>query len=172
METQLDDVATGSQDWVALMREFYGPFTKTLAKADAAIPKIEQVEYVGRACPDCEDGQLIIRWGRFGKFVGCSNFPKCRYTEPWLEKIGVKCPDCEDGEVVLKRTKKGRVFYGCSNWPTCEFTSWKRPLSAPCPACGGMLFIARQDTAKCQTCGTEFALDELNEVQLASSSEK
>ena len=161
MESQLDDVAEGKRNWVVLMREFYEPFAKTLARAEAAIPKVEQIEYVGRECPKCDDGQLIIRWGRFGKFVGCSNFPKCRYTEPWLEKIGVKCPQCDDGEIVKKRTKKGRTFYGCSNWPTCEFTSWKRPLPTPCPACGGTLVIARKDVAKCLNCGETFAFDAL-----------
>ncbi|MBN2005291.1 MAG: type I DNA topoisomerase [Anaerolineae bacterium] len=160
MESQLDDIAEGNQDWVALIHEFYGPFIQALEKADMAIPKIEQVEYLGRACPDCEDGQLLIRWGRFGKFIGCSNFPKCRYTEPWLEKIGVKCPVCDDGEIVLKRTKRDRVFYGCSNWPQCEFTSWKPPFHAPCPACGGVLLQARQDTVKCRDCDTEFSVNE------------
>jgi len=160
METKLDDIAEGHQDWVALIREFYAPFIQALEKADAAIPKIEQVEYVGRACPDCEDGQLIIRWGRFGKFIGCSNFPKCRYTEPWLEKIGVKCPVCGVGEIVVKRTKRERVFYGCSDWPKCEFTSWKLPFNAPCPACGGVLLQARQDTVKCRDCETEFSVNE------------
>ncbi|MBN1249718.1 MAG: type I DNA topoisomerase, partial [Anaerolineae bacterium] len=89
MESELDEVASGDRDWVGLMHAFYWPFAKTLQRADEAIPKMEQVEYVGRACPKCEDGQLIIRWGRYGKFIGCSNFPTCRYTEPWLEKIGV-----------------------------------------------------------------------------------
>ena len=114
---------------------------------------------MGRACPECDDGQLIIRWGRYGKFVGCSNFPTCRFTEPWLEKIGVKCTQCDDGDIVEKRTKKGRTFYGCSNWPVCEFTSWKRPLPAPCPACGGMMVIARKNVAKCLHCATELALE-------------
>ena len=161
MESELDEVATGDRDWVALMREFYGPFERSLKDADEAIPKIEQVEYVGRKCPECEDGQLIVRWGRYGKFIGCSNFPKCRYTEPWLEKIGVKCPDCEDGEIVLRRTKRGRPFYGCSNWPTCEFTSWKRPLATPCPSCGGLLVVSRKDQATCTVCDTVFPLDQV-----------
>lgn len=159
MEAQLDEVAEGDRNWVALMRDFYGPFATTLATAENAIPKVVQVEYVGRECPECDDGQLIIRWGRYGKFVGCSNFPTCRFTEPWLEKIGVKCTECDDGDIIEKRTKKGRVFYGCSNWPACEFTSWKRPVATPCPVCGGMLVIARKDVVKCLSCGAERALD-------------
>jgi DNA topoisomerase-1 len=159
MESELDEVAEGERDWIALMREFYGPFSKALVAAEKTTPAVEQVEYIDRACPECDDGQLIVRWGRFGKFIGCSNFPKCRYTEPWLEKIGVKCPRCADGDIVEKRTKKGRIFYGCSNWPACEFTSWKRPVATPCPSCGGMLVIARKDFVQCLSCGKEFALE-------------
>jgi len=166
MESELDKVAAGERDWVALMQEFYGPFEKTLEKADQAIPKIEQIEYLGRECPACDDGQLIVRWGRYGKFIGCSNFPTCRYTEPWLEKIGVKCPDCEDGEIVLRRTKRGRPFYGCSNWPECEFTSWKRPLPTPCPMCGGLLVVSKKDTATCMACETVFPLDDVGQDEI------
>lgn len=164
MESELDDVAEGERDWIALMREFYAPFAGALAKAEEAVPPVEQVEYLERACPDCDNGQLLVRWGRYGKFVGCSNFPTCRYTEPWLDKIGVKCPSCADGDIVEKRTKKGRIFYGCSNWPACEFTSWKRPLTTPCPACGGLLVVARKDVAKCLSCEKEFAVDAVEAV--------
>jgi DNA topoisomerase I len=162
MEGELDEVATGDRDWVELMHQFYGPFEKTLRQADQAIPKIEQVEYVGRPCSECDDGQLVIKWGRYGKFIGCTNFPDCRHTEPWLEKIGVRCPDCTDGEVILRRTKRGRPFYGCSNWPQCEFTSWKRPLRKPCVVCGGMLLVVKKDMAGCMKCETTFPLDEVD----------
>lgn len=160
MEEQLDKVAEGEMAWVKVLREFYGPFADTLAKAEEAIPKIKQVEYVGRDCPKCGEA-LIIRWGRYGKFIGCSNFPDCRYTEPWLEKIGVKCPECEDGEIVVRKTRKRRTFYGCSTWPECEFTSWKRPMKRGCPACGGMLVEFRKETAKCLACDTLFPFDDL-----------
>ncbi|MBN1260612.1 MAG: type I DNA topoisomerase [Anaerolineae bacterium] len=160
MEDRLDDVAKGDLEWVALLRDFYGPFSVALQRAEDAMPKIDHVELVGRDCPEC-GAPLIVRWGRYGKFVGCSEFPKCRYTERWLEKIGVKCPQCEEGEIVEKRTKRGRVFYGCSTWPACEFTSWKRPLPQPCPVCGGLLVVARKDLAQCQSCQSEFSLDAL-----------
>ncbi len=160
MENRLDEVADGQLDWVTLLRDFYGPFETALRQADAAIEKVEQVEYVGRDCPEC-GAPLIIRWGRYGKFVGCSAFPGCRYTEPWLERIGVTCPQCHHGDVVLKRTKKGRIFYGCSQWPNCDFTSWKRPLAQACPACGGVLVEARKDTAQCQHCQTQAAIETL-----------
>ncbi len=158
MEQQLDEVAEGERAWVSLLHEFYGPFEVTLQKAEEAIPKIDQVEPVGRDCPECGE-PLLIRWGRYGKFIGCSNFPQCRYTEPWLEKIGVTCPQCQ-GEVVIKRTKRGRVFYGCANWPACEFTSWKRPLPNPCPVCGGTLVQSNKDTALCLGCDESFKFEQ------------
>ncbi|MDF1514676.1 MAG: type I DNA topoisomerase [Anaerolineae bacterium] len=164
METELDEVASGDMNWITLMHEFYGPFAKAVEIADQAMPKIEQIEYIGRECPDCEDGQLLFRWGRYGKFVGCSNFPKCRYTEPWLEKIGVKCPDCDDGQVVAKRTKRGRVFYGCSTWPKCEYVSWKRPLPTPCPSCGSLLVVENQKEARCTSCEQTFNLEDVEAV--------
>jgi len=161
MEQQLDDIAEGEREWVTLLREFYGPFQQSLEKAEEAIPKMKKKEYVGRDCPEC-GAPLIIKWGRYGKFIGCSNFPECRHTEPWLEKIGVSCPECEDGEIVVRRTRKRhRVFYGCSNYPECEFTSWKRPLPQPCPHCGGLLVETRKNEAECTVCGETLTLDEL-----------
>jgi len=170
MEERLDEIATGEEEWVDLMREFYGPFKTSLEQAEEAIPKIDQVEELGRDCPECGN-PLLIRWGRYGKFIGCSNFPKCRYTEPWLEKIGVQCPECEDGDIVIRRTRKRRVFYGCSNWPDCEFNSWKRPIPQPCPECGGMLVIARKDTAQCLVCESQFDLSAL-ETEPEAEAEK
>jgi len=114
-------------------------------------------ELVGRECPEC--GQdLVIRWGRNGKFIGCSTFPKCRYTEPWLEKIGVRCPD-DGGDLIERKTRKGRTFYGCGNYPECEFTSWQRPLSKPCPNCGGLVVISNKQHARCIQCEEQFQRD-------------
>ncbi len=161
LERELDEIAEGDREWVSLLREFYGPFAQALEKAEEAIPKMKQKEYVGRDCPKC-GAPLLVKWGRYGKFIGCSNFPECRHTEPWLEKIGVSCPDCEDGEIVIRRTRKRhRVFYGCSNWPECEFTSWKRPLKAKCPQCEGQLVVARKNEAECMVCGETYPLDEV-----------
>ncbi len=159
MEARLDEIAAGKRSWVEVVRNFYTPFEAALEKADAAIPKMEQVEYVGRDCPQC-GAPLIVRWGRYGKFIGCSNFPKCHYTEPWLEKIGVKCPKC-GGDLVVKRTKRGRTFYGCANYPECDFTSWKRPLPQPCPKCGGLLVAERKGMARCTVCGEMMPVEEM-----------
>jgi len=168
MEEKLDKVAAGEQPWVEVVREFYLPFSKAVEAADKAIPEMKQEpEPIGRKCPKC-GGELVIRWGRYGKFIGCANFPKCRYTEPWLEKIGVKCPKC-GGELVQRRTRRGRVFYGCENYPECDFTSWKRPLPTPCPKCGGLLVVANKSSAQCTACDATFPLEHVAATPEAAS---
>ncbi len=159
MERQLDRVASGELDWVQVLRDFYGPFSQELEKARAEMPERKQgPEPIGRACPQCGH-DLVLRYGRYGKFISCSNFPTCRYTEPYLEKIGVRCPQ-DGGEIVQRRTRKGRIFYGCANYPKCDFTSWARPLPQPCPACGGLLVIANKRQARCTACEETFPLNE------------
>ncbi|MGH2583117.1 MAG: type I DNA topoisomerase, partial [Anaerolineales bacterium] len=158
METHLDKIAAGEENWKKVMRDFYGPFSEVVEKAKREMPESKaEPEYVGRTCPTCNQGQLIIRWGRYGKFIGCERFPDCRHTEPWLEKIGVKCP-LDGGEIVERRTRKGRIFYGCANYPTCEFTSWKKPIATPCPNCSGTLVIANKQFAQCLNCENQYPL--------------
>ncbi len=160
METDLDRIASGETEWRGVMREFYDPFIQQVQKAQAEMPVVKSgPEPIGRKCPDC-GGELVIRYGRYGKFISCSNFPTCRHTEPWLEKIGVACPN-DGGELVERKTRKGRVFYGCSNYPTCEFTSWKKPLPQPCPKCGGLLVVANKREAQCIKCQESHLLEEI-----------
>ncbi len=168
LEDQLDEIASGDQEWVEVIREFYGPFSDRLEHAEEEMPeKKAELQKVGRQCPKCGH-DLIIRWGRYGKFISCSNFPDCRYTEPYLEKIGVDCPKCKDGDVVRRKTRKGRTFYGCSNYPDCDFTSWKRPVAQKCPNCGGTLVIANKKQVKCLDCEETFLQDEvLEEAEVA-----
>lgn len=154
MEEELDEVAEGTRRWVEVVREFYVPFAEQVRRASLAIPQMKQEpEVLDRPCPTCGK-PLVVRFGRYGRFIGCSDFPSCRYTEPWLEKIGVRCPK-DGGDLVERRTRKGRTFYGCSNYPACEFTSWKRPLATPCPACGGLLVVENRISARCTNCGEE-----------------
>jgi len=160
MEEKLDEIAGGKRDWVGVVRDFYEPFAKQLEAAEEAMPEIKtEPEEIGRNCSEC-GSPLILRHGRYGKFIGCSNFPECRHTEPWLEKIGVTCPKC-GGELVARRTRKGRPFYGCANYPECDFTSWKRPIAAPCPNCGGLLVVENRQRARCTECEEQFDLSEL-----------
>ncbi|MBC8503734.1 MAG: type I DNA topoisomerase [Anaerolineales bacterium] len=160
MEKDLDQVATGKKSWVEIVRDFYGPFEKQLELAIEKMPEVNAgPELVGRECPECSN-ELVIRWGRHGKFIGCSNFPKCRYTEPWLEKIGVKCPE-DSGELVIRKTRKGRVFYGCTNYPECEFSSWKLPIRVPCPKCSGLLVAENKNHVVCLSCDEQFLRDDV-----------
>jgi len=168
LEDQLDRVASGDEEWVDVIGEFYGPFSHRLEHAEEEMPeKKAELQKVGRECPKCGH-DLIIRWGRYGKFISCSNFPDCRYTEPYLEKIGMTCPKCEEGDVVRRKTRKGRTFYGCSRYPDCDFTSWKKPIPTPCPNCGGTLAVANKRQVKCMDCEETFLQDEVApEAELA-----
>jgi len=160
MEEDLDMIANGQAEWVEVMHEFYHPFAEDLKKAQAEMPVTKsEPEKIGRICPD-DGGELVIRYGRFGKFISCANFPTCRYTEPWLEKIGILCPK-DGGELVARKTRKGRTFYGCVNYPNCDFTSWKMPLKQPCPKCNGLLVITNKREAQCTNCQETFLLEEI-----------
>ncbi|MFP3855139.1 MAG: type I DNA topoisomerase [Anaerolineales bacterium] len=164
LEEELDEVAEGDREWVDVVSEFYEPFSERLEAAAENMPELKpEPEHLDRECPECGHN-LMIRHGRYGKFIGCSNFPDCRYTEPWLEKIGVTCPE-DGGDLVERRTRKGRVFYGCANYPECEFTSWKRPLPAPCPNCGGMLVAEAKGKASCIACEQTFDQESLEEPE-------
>jgi DNA topoisomerase-1 len=161
MEGDLDQVASGERQWVDIIREFYGPFALSLDRAQKEMPTTKaELEKVGRACPDCGK-DLVIRWGRYGKFISCSGFPACRHTEAFLENIGVKCPK-DGGEIVQRKTRKGRIFFGCANYPACDFTSWKRPIPNPCPKCGALLVIANKREVQCLSCQETFLMDEVS----------
>lgn len=128
MEDQLDEVSEGKVDWRPVLGEFYDPFEKRLVNARENMPKQVQEEFVGRTCPTCETGDLVIKYGRWGKFIGCNNYPECRHTEQYLELTGHVCPECgqeHGGQVVARRTRKGRQFFGCNRYPDCEFSAWK-----------------------------------------------
>jgi DNA topoisomerase-1 len=160
MEDDLDKVAAGEMEWTAAIGEFYRPFKELVRTAQAEIPITKTgPEPIGRQCPE-DGGELVVRYGRYGRFISCANFPACRYTEPWLEKIGVKCPK-DAGDLVERKTRKGRVFYGCANYPACDFTSWKKPLPTPCPNCGGLLVMANKRQAQCTKCENLYAQEEV-----------
>ena len=130
MEDQLDEVSQGKADWRPMLDDFYHPFSKRLNTARDKMPRQNIVEKIGRACPSCEDGDLVIKHSRYGKFIGCSNYPDCKHTERYLERMGLLCPQCgeeDSGEIVQQRSRKGRVFYGCSRYPDCDYTVWQLP---------------------------------------------
>lgn len=142
MEQQLDSVEEGDLPWKQVIREFYGPFAETLTAAEEAIGPLEIPEEVSDVqCEKC-GRMMVVKHGRYGKFLACPGFPECRNTKPFLESTGVPCPKC-GGEIVERKSKKGRKFYGCANYPACDFVVWQRPVPKFCPDCGSFLVQKR-----------------------------
>jgi DNA topoisomerase-1 len=164
MEEHLDDIAKGQEALTPVLRDFYDFFAPQLKDAEQSMETVKvEPEKIGEACPQC-GSDLVIKLGRFGKFIGCANYPSCNYTRPLVTKIGVSCPK-DQGELVERRTRTGRIFYGCANYPACDFTSWKRPLPQPCPHCNGLLVVANKDWAECTVCHERTRLDALAEPE-------
>jgi DNA topoisomerase-1 len=135
MEGDLDDIANGKLKWAKTIGDFWKPFDKKLVSVEKNSKRVKiEVEKLGRQCPECKKGELVIRTGRFGKFISCSLFPECKHTEKYLEKIGFTCPECKKGEVIVKKTGKGRKFFGCSRYPDCKWASWRSPKKEETPS--------------------------------------
>jgi DNA topoisomerase-1 len=150
MEEQLDEIARGKYEWIAALREFYPPFQDTLDKAWINLEKVNITQTSEETCPNC-GRSMVIKVGRFGKFLACSGYPDCKTTMPYAVKTGVSCPQC-GGELVEKVSKKKKVFYGCSKFPKCQFAVSRKPITQPCPSCGNLLVQYRGDWAKCVAC--------------------
>lgn len=128
MEDDLDRVANGETKWTGVIADFFKPLEKKIGTVDKKAKRVKiETEKLGKKCPECKEGELVIRLGRFGKFISCSRFPDCKYTEKYLEKVGVGCPECKVGDVIIKKTSKGRKFFGCSRYPECKYASWRSP---------------------------------------------
>lgn len=141
MEENLDMVEGGKEEWVNLLDDFYGDFEKTLkkAKTDMEGVKIQLKEdETDIVCDKC-GRKMVVKVGRYGKFIACPGYPECKNILKYVEKTGVKCPKC-DGDVIVKHTKSKRIFYGCSNYPQCDFVSWNEPSNEKCPQCGEVLY--------------------------------
>ena len=177
MEEELDDVSRGERDWVPMLGEFYGPFEKALSNADESMPKVRMDEETDEVC-DCGGSDkcehtdtcgkpMVIKTGRFGRFMACTGFPECRKTKPILKKTGVSCPkpDC-GGDIVERRAKgRGRSFYGCSNYPECDLILNQQPLPTPCPECAGLMVMKGRDNSACTNCSWQEAILENSESE-------
>ena len=150
MEEQLDEIAQGKYEWIAALQEFYPPFQDMLNKAWINLEKVNMTQMSEETCPNC-GRPMVIKVGRFGKFLACSGYPDCKTTMPYVIKTGVPCPQC-GGELVKRISKKKKVFYGCRNFPQCQFAINRRPIAQPCPDCGNLLVQDRGDWAKCVAC--------------------
>lgn len=148
MEEKLDDIAENKADWQEVLSNFYHPFIKQIDEGKTNIKSQKVAEPIGEKCPDC-GGELVKRKGRFGEFIACLNFPKCKYTKNLANsnkfekkepsKIGIQCPDC-GGELVERISKKGK-FYGCANYPKCNFLSKYKPIIDKCPKCNTQMVL-------------------------------
>ncbi len=160
MEEGLDRIAQGEREWVPFLEEFYNPFEKTLQTAKERMARVKIAdEPTDEVCTLC-GRPMVIKLGRYGRFVACSGYPKCKNTKPLLVKIGVTCPRC-GSELVVRQSRKKRTFYGCSGYPDCDFTISDRPISQPCPECGGLLVMRGKKMARCTKCEFSSSLDEM-----------
>lgn len=169
MEDYLDRIARGDLEWVPVLADFYKPFSSAVSHAEKHMPEVDiEDQPTGDICEKCGH-PMVLKFGRYGKFEACSNFPECRNTKPYLIKLGIACPK-DGGELVERRTKKGRIFYGCANYPDCDWSSWKKPLPNPCPNCGGLLVQKNRNWAQCVECEELFEIDRLPEPESPASS--
>ncbi|MDW8509756.1 type I DNA topoisomerase [Streptococcus mutans] len=139
MESKLDEVEVGKEEWQKVIDQFYKPFEKEVVKAEEQMEKIQiKDEPAGFDCDVC-GRPMVIKLGRYGKFYACSNFPDCHNTKAITKEIGVICPICQKGQVIERKTKRNRIFYGCDRYPDCDFTSWNKPIGRDCPKSGDFL---------------------------------
>jgi DNA topoisomerase-1 len=168
MEEQLDEIARGKYEWIAALQEFYPPFQGMLDKAWTNLEKVNMTQASEETCPKC-GRPMVIRVGRFGKFLACSGYPDCKTTMPYLVKTGISCPQC-GGELVKRISKKKKVFYGCSKFPQCQFTVNRKPVAQTCPDCGGLLIQYGADLAKCVACQRRIKLSEMDKQKEEAAS--
>ncbi len=158
MELNLDEVEAGNLDYIAMLHEFYDEFENTLSKAKESMAGVKiqlEEDKTDIPCEKC-GRNMIIKVGRYGKFLACPGYPDCKNTKPYVEQTQGKCPVC-GGDVIGKKSKKGHTFFGCGNYPDCNFMTWDVPTADACPQCGKTLFKARGGIMKCHAdgCGYE-----------------
>ncbi len=152
MEADLDKIAEGKKVWYKTLEHFYKEFEPALKDAFDKLEK-KAPEKTGEVCPNC-GSDLVIRKGRYGQFVACSNYPECKYikTEPKEETIICKCPNCDEGQIIEKKSRRGKLFYGCNRYPKCKTAFWDQPTGEKCPECGKALVVTKKGMIKCSEC--------------------
>ncbi len=166
LEEELDEIARGEKGWVPVLRDFYTPFEKVLSQASEKIEKVKIAKPTEEICPEC-GRPMVLKVGRFGKFLACSGYPDCKKTMRYVVKTGASCPACGK-ELIERMTKKKRVFYGCSGYPECKFAINSRPVPQPCPQCGKLLISYRNDGVKCTNCEYKGKLEESEKIGAAA----
>ncbi|HHV99013.1 MAG TPA: type I DNA topoisomerase [Clostridiaceae bacterium] len=165
LESKLDEVEEGNVQWNSLLKDFYDQFKLDIQEAESKIGQVELPEEVTDIkCEKC-GRNMVIKHGKYGKFLACPGFPECRNARPILEEAGVNCPKC-GGKVMIKKTKKGRKYYGCENNPTCDFMTWDMPIKGNCPKCGSFLakkFSGKKSVIKCSNEKCDYEREEEKE---------
>lgn len=154
LENKLDKVEEGKIVWKKVIEDFYDDFKNVLKIAEDEIIEIDMDEETDIECEKCGKN-MVIKHGRYGKFLACPGYPECKNTKPILNKVGVSCTKCEGGEIIERRSKKGRKFYGCTNYPDCDFVSWDKPINKKCPKCESILVekkTKKDNYIKCSQC--------------------
>lgn len=154
MESQLDEIEEGNAEWKKVVEEFYSPLKEAIRIAMEKIEKVNMDEETDEICEIC-GANMVIKYGRFGKFMACKNYPECKNTRPIVNKIGVKCPKCKDGDVIMRKSKKNKVFYGCSNYPECDFVAWNKPVEEVCEKCGSYMYEKYSKSGKKIVCSNK-----------------
>jgi len=170
MEEKFDQIAEGGVEWVTVLRDFYTPFKQTLDRAAVEMPNVTlAVETSDEKCDVCGSA-MVVKRGRFGKFLACTRFPECKGTKNLSARggsanTGVTCPDCKQGTIVERRSKKGRIFFSCNRYPECKYAMWDKPIKTPCPKCGGILALKNKGV-KCVN--GDYASEAVPELQTAN----
>jgi DNA topoisomerase-1 len=158
MENELDQVEENKMDWVGVLEKFYTPFVHDLEEAEKKLPKVElKDEPTDEICPNCER-PMVIKTGRFGRFISCSGYPECKTTKPILKDTGAICPK-DGGKIVERKSRRGRTFFGCANYPACDFVSWDRVVPQPCPVCGAYVTVKSKRGTATFECSADKAHD-------------
>lgn len=154
IENKLDEIEDGDVKWQDIIKGYYEPLKKDIEKADVEIEKINLDEKTDEKCHLC-GSDMVIKHGRFGKFLACTNYPECKGTRSILDKTGIKCPKCNKGDVIIRKSRKGRIFYGCSNYPECDFVSWDKPTGEICDICGSFMVEGTKKTKYKSKCSNK-----------------
>jgi len=154
MEENLDKIANGEKDWVLALREFYEPFEENLKKKYKEIRGAGILEKTDKKCPKC-GAPLLVRVSKYGRFLACSNYPKCKFKQDLENSTGILCPQCKKGEIFKKKTKNGKIFFACNRYPKCDFALWEEPTGEICPKCGSLL-VKINKKIKCSNKNCDF----------------
>lgn len=139
LEERLDQIADGKETYVGLLSGFYDVFSKELEKAETQLDKVKVAEQKSDViCEKC-GATMVYKFGRFGRFLACPNFPECKNTKPIVDSLGITCPKCKEGTIIRRKTKRGRFFYGCDRYPACDLALWDEPVDSYCPECGSIM---------------------------------